>query len=322
MRDYTVFYKRYVNVSAGDRLSGSWDLFISTYSLNERVLKVFKDVRATEKIWLIHPVYGVESGEMPTLTPNERLFSPEDKNIDEAEFIQKSLEFINKDLTEVKLCVDITGFTQPTLIFLLLYLKRIGITKYDVIYSEPDRYLAQENTKFSENVQEVRQIGGCEGKHVTENSDDVLIIGTGYDYALINQVAASKENAKKIKIYGFPSLKADMYQENVFQVQKASEAIGPAILAPLNGYCAPAYDPFVTAAVLRKIFDDLDQSITYSNVYLCPLGTKAQALGFALFYSTECDDDPISIIYPFYLKYAKNDSVGLSGVWQYTIEYN
>ena len=53
-----------------------------------------------------------------------------------------------------------------------------------------------------------------------------------------------------------------------------------------------------------------------------PLGTKIQALGFCLYFMTECTDKAASIIFPFCATYTQKTSEGLSRIWWYTLEFN
>ncbi|WP_426257273.1 hypothetical protein, partial [Sphingomonas sp. DC1600-2] len=57
------------------------------------------------------------------------------------------------------------------------------------------------------------------------------------------------------------------------------------------------------------------------NVILTPLGTKAQVLGFTLFFIHECNGLPASIIFPFSSEYAPETSTGLARAWHYQIEF-
>ena len=112
-----------------------------------------------------------------------------------------------------------------------------------------------------------------------------------------------------------------MYQENILRVQKASESLdhSPGDHHPDN-YFAPANDPFVTADILHKIVKDIEREKEISNLYLCPVGTKVQALGFALFYLTERMNTNTSIIF-FFEKYTRKTSQGYSRIWKYTVEF-
>ncbi len=57
-----------------------------------------------------------------------------------------------------------------------------------------------------------------------------------------------------------------------------------------------------------------------ANIYLCPLSTKAQALGFALYYRYECVGQSVSIVFPYVDEYSVATSVGLSRVSLFRLE--
>ena len=310
MFDYTIFYKTRLQIDE-DWSHSNWDLFFSAYNDSERVKTVFSKIAAYYKEWILFHDYAFEEKEYPSVAH----LLPADTY--EASFIY---EFFLRfpDLKSKRICIDITGFMRPHLIFLLKYLKDNDIKEIDFLYSEPERYSDEEKTKFSdESVREIRQIAGFEGSHNPDSSKDILIIGSGYDHMLIAQIAEYKEYAKKIQIFGLPSLQAIMYQENVLRALKAEEYIGATAIG-FNSYFAPANDPFVTAAVLSSIVKNQGQ---YTNLYLCPVSTKPQALGFALYYLTECIGKPVSIIFPFTRTYSKETSKGISRIWKYTVEF-
>lgn len=184
-------------------------------------------------------------------------------------------------------------------------------------------YSKREQTRFSdEAVVEVRQVAGFEGTHVPDTSNDYLIIGAGYDYALIAQVAENKELSKKIQIFGLPSLRADMYQENVLRAFLAEEAIGRNTADPANSYFAPANDPFATAQTLREIVARIGARRPITNLYLSPLATKPQVLGFAIYFLGDCRNTPTSVIFPFCEAYDQETSSGVSRIWRYTVEFH
>jgi hypothetical protein len=191
---------------------------------------------------------------------------------------------------------------------LLKYLQMNAVQKVDVLYSEPSIYKRKEKTRFSdEAVVEVRQIAGFEGNHSPDTSDDWLVIGAGYDHALIAHVAEHKENARKVQLLGLPSLRADMYQENVLRAHRASEQVGGATGEPDLSYFAAANDPFSTANALSDVRDQIAKSGPITNLYLCPLSTKVQTLGFGIFYLYELAGQAASIIFPFCRGYASLD---------------
>lgn len=210
---------------------------------------------------------------------------------------------------------------RPHLLFLTLYLHNRGVKRFDVIYSEPQRYSKKENTKFSEGAIQIRQNDGFAGVNSTSTSGDFLIIGSGYDDRLIKAIANEKDKADKVQIFGLPSLRADMYQENVLKADLAAEAIGVNKFFPTESFFAPANDPFVTASVLSEIVNLRKQQGHIANLYLSPLATKPQALGFCLFYIGECIGKNVSILFPVSKKYLKETSTGLQRVWRYTIEF-
>ena len=57
-----------------------------------------------------------------------------------------------------------------------------------------------------------------------------------------------------------------------------------------------------------------------TNLYLCPLATKAQALGFTIYYLTECKEKEVSMIYPICHSHSRETSKGVSRIWKYVVE--
>ncbi len=139
--------------------------------------------------------------------------------------------------------------------------------------------------------------------------------------SLLPRRRSTKDKADKVQIFGLPSLRADMYQENVLRAFKAADAVGTNKTFDIDRFFAPANDPFITAATLSEIVRLRQRYGSISNLYLSPLATKPQALGFALFYLAECVGRNASIIFPISTRYERETSVGLSRVWQYTIQY-
>jgi hypothetical protein len=205
--------------------------------------------------------------------------------------------------------------------FLMRWLRGVGVKKFDVLYTDPVRYVHEENTEFTQGpVIEVRQVAGYEGQHVPESGyADLLLIGAGYDHELIKRVAEHKASARKIQLFGLPSLMPDMYQESVLRASQAAEAIGSG--AEYNLLFAPANDPFVTAQIIHDEVERERGRGELSNLYLCPVGTKAQTVGFALYYLTECMGKAVSIVFPFAARYQRETTKGVSRVWRYTLEF-
>ena len=316
MIDYTVLYKSVLPPVEDTWPSDArWDFFISAYTEADRVKRVFDKVSARSKYWLIFPEYGFRNDEFP----DGQTFAGDTRH--EGEYLARFWDHLGMTDTNASICIDITGFIRPYLIFLVRWLMEKGITVFDAIYSEPIRYAEGEQTEFSgKTVTEVRQVAGFEGEHETDTSNDVLILGSGYDDQLIAHAAKSKNNAHKVQVFGFPSLRADMYQENVLRVQLAEESVGSRTGDQANCFYAPANDPFVTAHVLREIVSELESRKRITNLYLCPLSTKPMVLGFTLYYITERRNGPTSIVFPFSTSYARETSKGISRIWKYTVE--
>lgn len=317
MFDYTIFYKETLP------LAGSWDdsydLFISAYNASDRVPYVFKKVKAEDKRWLALPDYRFTASELPRAG---HIFRNDTKR--EAEYVMAFFDSGNFPLDTMHICVDITGFIKPYMMFLLKYLMLSGVTKVDVLFSEPSHYVKKEMTAFSdEKVLEVRQVEGFEGAHRSETHNDMLIIGAGYDHQLMMHVAEHKDNArKKIRIFGFPSLRLDMYQQNILRSSLVDNTFGSSSSADgIDSFLAPANDPFVTASVLSRIYKHETAAKGITNLYLSPLATKPQALGFTIFYLLDLVDEPASMIYPFCDSHSKRTSKGISRVWRYTVEF-
>lgn len=316
MIDYTIFYK--TKYKPGDEWQEDtrWDLLISAYNDSERVREIFEKANADEKHWLILHDYAYEETEYPQ---SGKVFAPKDKH--EAGFIQEYVKESKVELNNKKLCIDITGFMRPHLLFLMKYLLMNNVRKFDVLYTDPTSYAKKDETKFTDEViSEVRQIAGYEGNHIPDTSRDILIIGAGYDHQLIAHVAENKDKSRKIQLFGLPSLQADMYQENVLRASRAAESVGFNAGDESGNFFAPANDPFVTASVLQEIVSNLNNREPLTNLYLSPLATKPQVLGFALYYLTEQQNNAASIIFPFAGKYTRETATGISKIWKYGVE--
>ena len=289
---------------------------MSAYSPSERVMAVFEKVAASEKHWILHKEYNYSR----TQHPQGSVFLSDTDN--EADYI---LEFANSkldkiDLAASKICIDITGFMRPHMMFLIKYLVQRGVKKFDAIYSEPSFYALKERTEFSlGSVNAVRQVAGFEGLGNADTSRDFLVIGAGYETHLIAEVAEDKEKAQKVVVLGLPSLGCDMYQQNAWRTRLAADSIGES--ANIK-YFAPANDPFATASVLSQIIGGETRVLPITNLYLSPLATKAQALGFVLYYIGECEGRNASIIFPFSARYSSESDRGISRVWKYSLEFD
>ena len=276
MIDYTILYR--VEMAGSAPWTEQWDLFVSSFNSSERVQSVFDRVQATEKRWLVHEEYGFGIEEFPanSIRPGD---------CDEAMFMRAVLGSLGSLLTGA-ICVDITGMLRPHIMVLLLMLFERGVKRFDVLYSEPSQYLHQERTQFSiPPVIRVRPVLGFEGAHAVGTDHDLLVLGCGYEDRFIGQVSEHKRGAKKVLLYGLPSLMPDMYQESYLSSRRAVEAGGGVPQSRLR--FAPANNPFATANVLQAAVEEESRPTPEGNLYLSPLATKPQALAFALYYVTE-----------------------------------
>ena len=300
---------------AGKRILATqqqYDVFISAFNVSERVTSTFERIEATRKFWVIHNEYCFENSEMPTDAPVLSSIAGT-----EADFILDTLGQITPRLEPgVRLCIDITGFMRPHLLFLMNFLRISRIGKFDLIYTEPQQYLRKADTVFSSNVVEVRQINGYEGNHSVDRATDVLVVGVGYDHDLVSHVIANKSSARLVQLLSLPSLSADMYQESLIRLHKVADA--PIKVPEEQLAYASANDPFITYLVLEEAIAKIkarQQGI--SNIYLSPLATKPQAVGFAMYYLSHLVGTPASIIFPFASQYAKETSRGIGRTWLY-----
>lgn len=308
--NYNYFYKRNLKLEELSEIE-EYDFFISINSTNERILKVYENIKSKNKIW-------INISEMSEIDDSNTYIY--DKSFSEND---NTFNFINKFKFNDfhKICIDITSFPIPFLFLLIKNLQINKIIKFDVIYTEPEIYNEKEDTKFSEDFIEVRQIEGFDGNHnISTPNNDMLIIAAGYEHARISEVCNKKEEAKKILLFGFPSLQPDFYQQNILKSNKASDELGNPNFTDIDtNIFAPANDPFVTAQVIKEFIINQKTKKNITNIYLTPLSTKAQALGIALYYIWECENKPVSIIYPFCNSSNVNTSTGLSNITLFKI---
>lgn len=310
---YHMYYKDELLL---DQDWGTWSIFISAYNLSERLGKIFEKVNADSKYWIAFPEYNFNEEELP-----ENCNLIQVNRGTEAEQMLKVIDSIGLiSNPDASICIDSTGFLRAQLLFLLAYLKSKGIKKIDFLYSEPSRYSKKENTRFSDGLlYETRQIIGYQGNVNHTNKKDLLIVSAGYDTNLTAKVAQKIENAEIVPILGFPSLRADMFQENILRTIDAEESFSPeALRMPLF---SPASDPFEMAFVIKNYIDANNCLQNYEHIYLCPLSTKPLVLGMGLVYLNDFKNTNVSILYPFTESYSKETSIGISKIWKYTFEF-
>ena len=313
--DYSIFYRRCISTDRISKELPKFDIFVSAYNSSERVRYVFEAVRAKRKIWILHPEYCYPPLDEPT---NGEIARPDLG--DEISQVNSILN-ISGEILGKKICIDITGFMRHVLIFLVAKLSHMGVKEIGFIYSEPIAYSKQEDTQFSTTTSGlVRPVRGMAGSN-SSNGHDHLIIGVGYDHKLISEVVNSKDDASVYPIFAFPSLSADMYQQSA---TKASESGDVALRTEWvsNRHFAPANDPFETAGVISSVISDIDRRGEPANIYLAPLSTKAQTLGFALYWVLEGRNrGGVSILLPECTTYSHETSTGIRRLWYYTVEF-
>lgn len=318
--DYGLYMREEIYGARGWQPTPMYDLFISAYNFGERITEVHNQVNASAKIWLVHEEYGLSGSELPS---GEKFEFP---GSDESTYCKALIDGLMSsgklDVSSTRICVDISGILRPHLMFLILYLKRLGVRVIDILYAEPKHYALKEKTPFSTgSIQEVRPVRGFEGSPSARGSDDFLVIGMGYDDRLLAVVAENKDKADKHQIYGLPSLRADMYQESVLRSRRAADELGDPNFSENHRSFAPANDPFGTASVLNEIVQRRLARDKRASILLCPLGTKAQALGFALYHIYECAPIGARVIFPFSQGYSPKTGTDLARAWLYRLEF-
>ncbi|MBQ0754697.1 MAG: hypothetical protein KBT87_07495 [Gammaproteobacteria bacterium] len=296
-----------------------WDVYIYAHNDTSRV-KALKDlIDAARKIPVIVPEYGYTKTELDAVFNSSSYIDLRDEIVDENEVAKKVVAELDTSLRSGgRVAIDITGFMRPHIFSILFHLKKYPGLYVDFFYAEPGMYEKKEKTVFScGHVREVRQVSGFQGVHEEDDAEEVLVVGVGYDNGLISRVINDKERAKVYKILPFPSLSADMYQQGLLQLDKCSFSESQSSES-LSHY-ASAKDPFSVASELSRIYWDLIQKGLKKNVYLCSLATKPQALGFAIFYLNELEQEPVSVLFPYSSNYSKETSQNVGDIWRYKV---
>ena len=317
--DYGLYLREEIFGARGWQATDTYDLFLSAFNLGERTAEVYGRIGAAEKVWLIHEEYGLSISELP-VGPKFGLAGSDEAIYCKA-LIDGLLASGKLDVARTRLCIDITGILRPHLMFITLYLKRLGVRVVDMLYAEPKHYALKENTPFSTgSILEVRPVRGFEGASSVRGGEDFLVIGMGYDDRLLAAVAENKDKAEKHQVFGLPSLRADMYQESVLRSRRAADELGDPNFSETHRSFAPANDPFGTASVLGEIIEQRRARGRDTSFMLCPLGTKAQALGFALYHIYEGDPLGVRVVFPFSEGYSPKTGTDLARAWLYRVE--
>jgi len=312
---YDYFYRERLPLDS--QWSVGWDLFVSSWDDSERVAQVYEMANAARKDWLVHPEYG--------FTLSNRPVGPSVIDVP-AEEDRAMLGYVDAlvrdgfDLHATRICVDITGMMRPHLMFLLKLLHQRGVRCLDFVYAEPKTYFGRENTRFNDgDILDVREVIGFQGLNTPTGVEEILIVAPGFDELSLDAVIGDKEGATRVEIFGLPSLQPDMYQLNVLKAYR-TDSPQPDTYSPARRF-ASASDPFAVASELSRTVEHY-RRVGEKRFYLSPLATKAQALGFALFYLAECEGTSTSIIYPVTGSYAPRTGKSISGIWRYTVDFN
>lgn len=297
-----------------------FDVFLSAYNESERVNRVFTEIRAARKIWIIHPEYG---GLNPLRGEDSRIFrvAKDELPLDALRRIMEGVGLFGADRA-MSVGVDITGLLRPFVLTLAFMFRELGFGRVTYIYSDPFTYSAGFRTTFSTGaLYPVESIPGFEGIHEPNlDATDALIIGAGYDSRLIRAVAEYKRSAEHFVLFGLPGLQPHMYQESQLRVAEARESIHN-YGSHKTALYAPADDPYITAEILSQQITKIRSGSPTRNVYLSPVGPKTQVLGFALYYLAECANTPTSILFPGSASYSTETSSGLSRVHLFEVEH-
>lgn len=307
--DYTIFYKD--SYDNGDLTnSPAYDIFLSAFDNCNRTKEIFNKVKSTQKKWFIFPQYrGIDD------LPTENVYN--NQSLAESGYFEQFIqEFGDNNYQTKRICIDITGFIRPHLIYLLKFLSCSGVSQVDLLYTEPNQYKNADETKFSGYIDGIQDVEGCSSINNNPNTDnDLLIICAGYDDDLIAKIAQNKGHCqKKYYILGFPSLQPDMYQESILKMENAKQSTGEFKKIKF----APAFDPFVTMQIINEIIEENPNS---TNIYLSPLSTKPQTVGVALFYIANYEKLPVSVVFPYSKTYTSKHAEGIKRTWKYTVEF-
>ncbi|AWA46639.1 MULTISPECIES: hypothetical protein [Acinetobacter] len=321
MIDYDIYYRESLTIENDSLNSETFDIFISAFNASDRVKDVFNKVNSNYKYWLIHPEYKFSDDELNGIYAT-KVIKPIKLN-EQDQFLALHEELNSFDITTAKICIDSTGFMRNVLAFLIIALGHMGAKKIHVLYSEPLRYIDNHNTNFSISADKVKALDGT-AITPTTTAKDSLIMSIGFDHALMSQVVNEHESATFYPVYAFPSLSADMFQQSAFR----SSNIIPIKDNDLTTrkFFAPANDPFSTAKKIQEIVNIIHSKDLHlrHNIYLCPLSTKAQLVGYAYYWWKEGRHEThrgmVNIVLPMCTSYKRETSIGLKRVWKYTLE--
>ena len=310
--DYTLLYRR---LSSVEEVRGSnYDLLITAVDGSDRTRLLLDAGTAVRVVCAVLPQYQFSLSEIADLEGQYPAVLPLVMSSgDEADFANELLRRFPIG-SGFRVCLDLSGFPRTHLCHLVLRLISLGVSEFDAMYIEPEHYVYEEETVFAEGTVGVRPIRGFEGVD-RPNRTEVLLIGTGFDVDVMNEVARQKPGALKLQLFGLPSLQPEMYQQNLLRTIVAGDAVEDSVVS--DRFFAPAYCPFETAQTVQQALrraKSLGQ-----NLYLAPLGTKVQALGFTLYYLHECMGQRATMFGVTSSRLRRASAVGVGRVWRYEL---
>ena len=234
----------------------------------------------------------------------------------DADFFRK-LNDVGIDYTK-QICVDITGFSVPTIYSLMYYLKnRCGVKCLDVYYTEPKNYVYEKGYFDSyhpdNNYRICAPVSGFfnSGK----NQREILTIFLGFDGGLADLVYGKlgeegKEIIRTIVVNGFPSYTAKLKDVSLYNNETLINSFEKE-----DRMTATANNPFDSYNLLCRIIKECDDNL----LNICTIGSKPMALGACLFALDHLDR--IKVTYPFYTK-TKFDVFEQDGkIWRYGVSF-
>lgn len=312
--DHSLFRRRELSPAEVGGLE--CDLFLSAYNNSQRVRTVYCSVQADRKLWLLHEEYAYAGSDLPP----EEAYVP----VGVASEAEWWMTLVDKHLSsglspDAHVVIDITGMMRPHIMIMPLVMQQLGLSVLTVLYTDPTSYMSGARTSFaSGSMLGVRQVQALEGSHISASQDDLLVIGAGYDHELVRAVAEAKRTCQHLVLLGLPSLQPHMYQESQTRLAEAAESLNR--FGDRSLLFAPADDPFATATVLQQRMAEYERRHGAANYYFCPVGSKAQVLGFAWYFLTERRDGPASMLFPFKSRYSRETSVGFSRAHRFDLE--
>ena len=308
--DYTLLRRQTISEAALP--NAGFEIMVTAFDGSDRGRIVLGAAAAAETLCVLLPQYAFSEEEVSALSGEFTAVTMLPVSSDD-EADMASMLVSRPNMASARVCVDLSGMPRTHLIHLTQRLLAINPNGLDVVYVEPSHYVHEDETVFAEGEVDVRPVRGFEGVH-PPTRDEVLVIGTGFEVDLMNLVARAHPGAQKLQLFGLPSLQPEMYQQNLLQTMLATDAVEGSGVT--DRYYAPAYCPYETAAQLSQALR-ADQR-KRNNIYLAPLGTKVQALGFALYYLHECSG-PASLLGVASTRLRRKAAIGANRIWHYEV---